>query len=169
MYLNYKVYFALKKFIRRVPSVQTFPLNITTKSKDKQHNQNIDKIQQTTTLFGIIIVFVICHALRIILNIEEFFNLESMNQSISVGCIPWSFSFLVRVPICSTLLQINCSINFFVYCALNKRYKKVFMGYASNIYQSVTKLCRSTATTGKENNYINSATSEKYVTNTIQS
>ena len=169
MYLNYKVYFALKNYMKRIPSLHTLPLNITSKSKEKQHNQNTDKIQQTTTLFGIIIVFVICHALRIILNIEELCNLESLNQSISVGCNPWSFSFMVRATICSTLLQINCSINFLVYCALNKRYKKVFLCYASNCCRCLTKLCRSTATRSKGNNYSQSDTAEKYVTNTIQS
>ena len=83
------------------------------------------------TLFGIILVFCICHSLRVIMNIEELVNVEYIRQSVLKGCPPWNFTFMVIVPISETLLQINCSINFFVYCAINKRFYEVAMGYLS--------------------------------------
>jgi hypothetical protein len=146
IYLNCKVYFGLKRYMKRKPSIQMLKIPIDMKErinnerKEKRTKIMSDKIQQTMTLFGIIIVFCVCHTLRVIMNIEEMIHSEDINYSIIKGCNPWSFTFLVMVPLSEILLQINCSVNFFVYCAFNKRFKEVTFSYARNFIQCCKKL-----------------------------
>ena len=140
LYLNCRVYYGLRQYLKRRPSFISMATtlkmsnrNEQTPTKQKREN-SADKVQQTMTLFGIIIVFCICHSLRVVMNIEELVNVEYIRQSILNNCTPWNFSFMVIVPISETLLQINCSINFFVYCAINKRFKEVAIGYVRSVF-----------------------------------
>ena len=129
LYLNCKVYIALRNYMKKKLSMPILSTNEDIKHNQRLHGLQSEKIQQTFTLFGIIAVFIICHALRVIMNVKELFDLENIKQSLALGCNPWSYSFMVMVPISETLLQINCSVNFFIYCGLNQRYKKVFFKY----------------------------------------
>ena len=140
IYLNFKVYFGLKRYMKRRPSMQMLQIPIdVNQRKVKQTKISADKIQQTVTLFGIIIVFCVCHTLRVIMNIEELIHSEDIKYSMIKGCNPWSFAFLVMVPISELLLQINCSVNFFVYCAFNKRFKEVTISYVMNAVECCKK------------------------------
>ena len=128
VYLNYRVYSELKDFKKRQLSVVN-RIRISTFSE--KHKERNHKIQQTTTLFGIIIVFGLCHILRVILNIEELVNIENIPKEESKGCAdPVAFWVLLTVPISQVLVQINCSVNLFIYCMLNKRFKDVLKSYA---------------------------------------
>ena len=155
LYLNCRVYFGLRQYLKRKPSflstaTMKSPRHLDTPTKQIKETQRADKVQQTMTLFGIIIVFCICHSLRVFMNIEELVNVENIRQSIKNNCTPWSFSLMIIVPISETLLQINCSINFFVYCAINKRFKEVALGYVRSIFGLKKKSNLSQAMSRKE-------------------
>ena len=56
----------------------------------------------------------------------------------SLDCNPWSITFMALVPISETLLQINCSINFYIYCALNRRFCEVFIKKFTSFVQWIS-------------------------------
>ena len=57
---------------------------------------------------------------------------------------------MIIVPISETLLQINCSVNFFVYCAINKRFKEVALNYMRSILGLKRKSNIESATSRRE-------------------
>ena len=74
------------------------------------------EIRQTFVLFAIVAVFIICHMLRIILNLEEIVNFDFNYEQRNVGCTGVEFWEMLTLPISGVLLQINSSTNFFIYC-----------------------------------------------------
>merc|ERR1712224_1036398 len=78
-------------------------------------------------LFAIVILFLLFHILRILLNIEEFLSLLKMNQAEKENCKWLPFWTMIAVPVSHTLLQINSSINLFIYCFCNKSFRNVFL------------------------------------------
>ena len=125
IYLNVRTYSKVLLFLRRQPSKIAVEVSMAAKERSKD-------IQQAYQLFAIVFLFVLCHALRVSLNIEEFLNLREeindANEDIDedLECVPpnyWSKAILP--PISHFLLQFNSSINFFVYSFLNKTFRKV--------------------------------------------
>ena len=89
-----------------------------------------------------------------------------IRQSMLKNCTPWNFTFMVIVPISEFALQINCSINFFVYCAINKRFKEVAIGYVRKIFGLKRKSNISASMSRKETIGLNSE--QHKVTNETQ-
>ena len=122
-YLNFNVYLKFKQYIHRQPSHRHGP-----KSRQQNHNQlttpssnnNVqerfrkrekDVVQQTMILFVIVILFVLSHVLRIILNIEEMKSLREEREALDKGCEWLKFWTIIVAPISHLLLQINSGIN----------------------------------------------------------
>ena len=122
IYLNLKIYAKVKVFIRRQPSSTAARQSNAARERSKD-------IQQAYQLFGIVLLFVLCHLLRVSLNVEEFINMNKNTQSNNEvsNCKPpprmWSRAILP--PISHFLLQFNSSTNFFVYCFFNKIFRLI--------------------------------------------
>ena len=116
-YFNYKIYTALKERQKRKANMVSQP-NTTNSRKEHSKKEN----RQTFVLFAIVVLFVICHALRIILNIAEFLERYKIYQQ---GCVGKQFWTIVSIPIASCLLQLNSGTNFFVYCVLSDLFREV--------------------------------------------
>ena len=72
-------------------------------------------------LISIVVIFLICHTPRIIMNINEFINIEIFHQCKAVHLPIWA---LVTVDVSKFALILNSSISFFVYCLVGKRFRK---------------------------------------------
>ena len=116
-YFNYKIYTALKERQKRKANMVSQPNNT---SGRKEHSKKENR--QTFVLFAIVVLFVICHALRVILNIAEFLEKYNVKQQ---GCTGKSFWTIVSIPIAACLLQLNSGTNFFVYCVLSDLFREV--------------------------------------------
>ena len=112
-YFNYKIYTSLKERQIRKANMVSQPNN-TSSRKELSKKEN----RQTFVLFAIVALFVICHALRVILNIAEFFEKYS-------GCEGKPFWTIVSIPIAAFLLQLNSGTNFFVYCVFSELFREV--------------------------------------------
>ena len=145
-YLNFNVYLKFKQYIHRQPSHRHGPRNprpnlnhSTTNPTTNNHsnnNNNVqerfrkrekDVIQQTMILFVIVILFVLSHVLRIILNIEEMKSLREEREALDKGCEWLKFWTIIVAPISHLLLQINSGINFFIYCFFNQSFRDVLL------------------------------------------
>ena len=116
-YFNYKIYTALKERQNRKANMVSQPKNTSSR---KEHSRKENR--QTFVLFAIVVLFVICHALRIILNIAEFLERYNVYRQ---GCVGKQFWTIVSIPIASCLLQLNSGTNFFVYCVLSDLFRDV--------------------------------------------
>jgi len=145
-YLNFNVYLKFKQYIHRQPShrhttrptqnQQGHPTTTPTPNNHHHKNNNVqerfrkrekDVIQQTMILFVIVILFVLSHVLRIILNIEEMKSLREEREALDQGCEWLKFWTIIVAPISHLLLQINSSINFFIYCFYNQSFRDVLL------------------------------------------
>jgi hypothetical protein len=124
-YLNLNIYFKFKEYVQRQPLANTS----TALQDNSNHVQQIakkrekDMIQQTRILFSIVILFILFHILRIILNIEEFATLEKRKMAKGMGCEWLQYWTIIAAPVSHILLQINSSINFVIYCFFNKSFR----------------------------------------------
>ena len=125
-YLNVNIYREFKRYLKRQPSFAGLTMAVGIADRHLQRKirkREKELVQQTTVLFAIVILFVLFHVLRIILNIEELDSLYRVRHAKEVGCEWLQFWTLVAVPISNSLLQINSSINFFIYCVFNKSFR----------------------------------------------
>ena len=73
IYLNVRTYTKVLLFLRRQPSKVALEVSAAATERSKE-------IQQAYQLFAIVFLFVLCHALRVSLNIQEFINLRGKEK-----------------------------------------------------------------------------------------
>ena len=125
-YLNINIYREFKSYLKRQPSFAGLTMAVGIADRHLQRRirkREKELVQQTTVLFAIVVLFVLFHVLRIILNIEELDSLYRVRHAREIGCEWLQFWTLIAVPISNSLLQINSSINFFIYCVFNKSFR----------------------------------------------
>jgi hypothetical protein len=115
MYLNCKIYLSLNQFMQRQPSAGT----------NTSRRQQLTDVKKTFILFSIVAIFVICHSLRIILNVDEFLNLTTFKEEQEKGCDGVKFWAQVILPLNQLLIIINASANFFIYVFFDKGFQQV--------------------------------------------
>ena len=90
----------------------------------ERRNQDND-VKRTFIQLSIVIIFVLCHTLRIVLNIDQFINLNKFKEIQEKGCYQadrvW---FRVVAPISQFLILINSSGNFFIYLFFDPTFRK---------------------------------------------
>ena len=120
LYLNSRIYASLKSFRQRQPSQ-----NANSSTGRERRNQAND-VKKTFILFSIVIIFVLCHTLRIILNVDEFLNLTRFKEIRDKGCNTDSKEWVqIAVPINQLLIIFNSSGNFFIYSFFDPAFQKV--------------------------------------------
>ena len=118
-YLNYKIYKSLKAFLMRQPSLNS---NL---SKGQKYRREMNDVQKTYILFSIVIVFALCHTVRIMLNIEEFLNLGRFKDEINQGCDVFGAWFKMCLPLNQLFIIISSSANFFIYICFDSGFQCV--------------------------------------------
>ena len=120
IFLNCRTYKSLNRFNQRRPSQ---PENVLGSRESRNRDNDVKK---TYVLFWIVIVFILCHSLRISLNIEEFVGLTRYLDIKEKGCNHgFKFWFSVLVPVSQLFIIINSSVNFFIYSFFDPAFKKV--------------------------------------------
>lgn len=119
IYLNYKIYLGFNQFIQRQPSSKS------SEERSNSQRQELIDVKKVFILFSIAALFILCHSLRIILNIDELINLTSFKELQKKGCHPVKFWSLVLVPINQLLIIINSSAHFFIYVFVDKGFQQV--------------------------------------------
>ena len=121
IYLNCKIYFSLNNFIQRQPSMSGAPFESTGSCR----RQQMVDVKKTFILFSIVAVFVLCHSLRFILNVDEFLNLTKFIEEQENGCDSPKFWDSVLVPLNQILIIINASAHFFIYVFFDHGFQHV--------------------------------------------
>ena len=118
-YLNCRIYSSLNQFVARQPSVNA------SQSTSSARRQQTNDVKKVFILFSIVIIFVLCHSIRVILNIDEFINLTRFKEEREKGCDGVNFWAQVIVPINQLLIILNSSANFFIYVFWDKDFQQV--------------------------------------------
>ena len=79
------------------------------------------------------IVFILCHSLRIVLNINEWVTMEDQIKARELGCSNFRFWSELATKLSHLLLQINSGANFFIYFVLNETFLKVLKQKIANL------------------------------------
>ena len=130
IYLITKIYLSFKKFLQRQPSRKPSP-KLTRRNRRQQFTRrqaliNLDSttcygrekmvdVKKTFILFSIVFVFLFCHSLRFILNIDEFLRRAHFKEDQQSKCDGLYFWEQILIPLNQLLLIINPSAHFFIY------------------------------------------------------
>ena len=119
-YLNCRIYSSLSSFMDRQPSTQSTSGNVNR----KRHQANDYK--KTIILFSIVIMFVLGHTLRIVLNIRELLNLTKSKETHQGGCDDATKNWgRILIPINQLMIIISSSSNFFIYSCFDPAFQQV--------------------------------------------
>ena len=129
LFMNCRIATSLNEYRKRRPATSVKTKNDTATLRNNERQQTSQKtnmnVKQTFILFSIVILFVICHALRIALNVTEFMNLEWLTLERQKGCDGISFWQEITIPISEFLLLFNSSAHFFVYLVFDKAFQQI--------------------------------------------
>ena len=125
--LNNKICKALNDFKRRRPSYNSNrPRNSSMHMDRSGKSSEVDK---TVVCRAIIIIFIVCHSVRFIMNTEEFITFKWYK-----GCRGRSTWIMYAKPINHFLLIINASVNFFIYVFVDNDCKEILRQVAAIKY-----------------------------------
>ena len=122
IFMNCRIASSLNEYRQRRPCGNSKP-NESISDRTKSSKANMD-IKQTFMLFSIVILFVICHSLRIIMNVAEFLKFQKSEDG--TNCKSqirlWEH---ICMPLSEFLLLFNSSANFIVYMLFDKAFQKI--------------------------------------------
>ena len=87
-------------------------------------------VRGVAVLFGVVIVFLICHTIRIVLDIEELITHKAKNdvlkeaQKHNKSCSGVQFWTVIANDISHLLMQISSTSNFFIYYLSSRSFRK---------------------------------------------
>lgn len=124
-YLNSRIYTVIRRRRRMTNRPRAAP----------SAAQKAEESRQAIVLLVIVILFLICHTLRIILNVHGLFNLKFVRQSLRNGCSGvtnlWS---LIGASISHILLTINSSVNFIIYCFMCTTFRRILYTWVNKFF-----------------------------------
>ena len=127
VFMNCRIATSLNEYRQRRPTTN-IKANETPAIKAKASRQKTNSdVKQTFMLFSIVILFVLCHSLRIVLNTTEFLSLETLATQRQKGCDGISFWQHICMPLSEFLLLFNSSANFFVYMLFDKGFQLILI------------------------------------------
>ena len=160
--LNCKIYYTIK-YATKTKKELNITYSFSTLSKVEKKQETEDKkneILQSMVLFGIIISFFICHILRVVLNLEEIIYFDELNEiqeQMEYKCVGVQFWAAIASDLSHFLLQVNSSINLFIYGCLSKRFKKAIktkvFGFISADDENLDQTEMSTRLTRSRSNF----------------
>ena len=139
---NCKTYLAIRDSLKSRKKLNIRRSSSYKLAEEIQRTQDKNKeILQSMVLFGIIISFFICHVLRVVLNLEEIIYFEDINQTevmqeqLGVTCIGVQFWTKIAGHFSHFLLQVNSSINFFIYGYVSSQFAERIKRAKAKIFQ----------------------------------
>ena len=123
VYLNVQTYKRARLFIQRQTTYRRDHSSFTPSVRQRQGD-----VQQAMASFGIVMSFVLCHSIRVYLNVYEWMNINEHDTKIenAKDCVATSVKLFSNVPSVSHfLLQLNGSANFVIYFVYNKTFRDV--------------------------------------------
>ena len=137
-YYNYNIYKGLKV----APNLeQTSSVRSRRQLRRRSLEQESDFAR---VLIAIVITFILCHSMRIILNLYEMIAAPMLSECASAGKNGLARWAAIAKPFSKLMLIVNSSVNMIIYCCLNAAFRRQI----SSCYKHICKqfCCCSTVT-----------------------
>lgn len=125
--LNFSIYKMVSR-IKRLDRDKNSIQSVVEKRKKEQFS--MQDVRGVAVLFGVVIVFLICHTIRIVLDIEELITHKAKNdvlkeaQKHNKSCSGVQFWTVIANDISHLLMQISSTSNFFIYYLSSRSFRK---------------------------------------------
>lgn len=121
IYLNGSIVVLYKQFIERQPS--RYSNNTENAAMNTNRAETSNEKNKTKILFLVVFMFILCHSVRVIMNVNEFITMtkrnirdyEDFEEARSKGCHPATALTRYFKPINQLLVIINSIVNPFIY------------------------------------------------------
>ena len=154
--LNLRIFIIIKTSLKNRERLNISIKGANRHDGNRKRRKRAEEVRQAMVLFGVVIVFFMCHILRIILDLEELISYEDLNETMEKAqkngelCEGVQFWTMITTDISHFLIIVNASINFFIYCFLSKQ----FRGVLKDELTKVVKLFGNGTTNFKETTVI---------------
>ena len=140
VYLNIKIYRGLQRIFQRRRTLTNRNRSSSREPQAVSHHERVKRNEsQTVVLLLIVCVFLLCHSLRLVLNIAEMVNFENNRKATENQCIGISYWELVGAVFSNFLLYTNSSANLFVYCIANEHLRGILLDSFSVMLEGLKK------------------------------
>ena len=103
------------------------------------------EIDLARILVWIVIIFMVCHSVRLFLDVHEISVIDQVQTCRPTERFPpWIF---ILLSISKLLIVVNSSINMIIYCCLNARFRKRFVAYKKNVLNNCQSIFNSRTST----------------------
>ena len=92
-----------------------------------------NEAKHAVILFIIVLLFFICHAPRVIINIHEFVYLDLLKSGMENDCDKYPILAFIFTSISNFLLTLNSSSNFYIYCFMCSTFRSVLYDWIVDI------------------------------------
>ena len=113
VYLNWKIYKGVK-----------FPPSLT-EEDDKRQQRRENELAKV--LIGIVMVFIVCHAFRVAIEIDNMVISDTAEACYNAGKPEFSLWSLIIDPMSDFMMVLNSSINMIIYCCFNAKFRKYIL------------------------------------------
>ena len=110
VYLNIKIYKGLK-----------FPPSLIKENDEIQSSLEKDWAK---VLIGIVIIFVMCHAFRVVIEIDNMFGSETVELCYRAGKYTYTLWSIIVDPLSEVMMVFNSSLNMLIYTCLSKSFRR---------------------------------------------
>ena len=100
------------------------------------NTQPANDLNLAPVLFGVVIVFAICHSLRVFINIYDFSVVDEIIscEKKGVGRVPPAW-IGCSIYVSQLLLMVNSSVNFLVYCVAGSKFRSILYQQLSTLFK----------------------------------
>ena len=133
IYLNFNIFWSLKQHVSKLrlrrENIEVYEVlnDVDVEKERKIAKKEKNMIQQTLMLFAIVILFLVSHTPRTILNLEEWIYAEEYENARKKNCYWVQYWTLFLTPISHLLLQVNSMSSAFIYCIFNSLFREAMI------------------------------------------
>ena len=131
-YFNCVIYFKIK------PSPVLFQQNEISGSTSRISRYTNQEKDLAKVLIGIVIMFIVCHTLRLLINFYETIVIRDAIACESAGKNDFPLWGFITITFSELLLVINSSVNMIIYCCLNGNFRKRVLSWKNHLRPEVT-------------------------------
>ena len=83
-------------------------------------------------LIGIIVLFIVCHTFRVIIEIDDMLTAKTLAVCNQLHLPPYSTWSVILDPLSELMMVVNSSSNMVIYCCLNSAFRKLIFPCVEN-------------------------------------
>ena len=130
IYFNFYIYQGMRRFMKRRWERRNGERDIEQKAEIR------NQLNQTIILFAIVLIFILSNTLRISMNISAWISHNTTKSELAKKCTyQFPYWYMISSKISKTLMVVNSSVNFFIYCAFNNSFRRVINEHIDKIFQ----------------------------------